>query len=66
MSTIGQVERKTPPRVVNLFRDTPKYDYLGDWTDRVGHPNVDENLWRRLFREQQGYDEAFITRALLT
>jgi hypothetical protein len=63
MSTIGQVERKTQLRVVKLFRDTLGYAYLGDWTDRVGNRNIDENLLRTFLREQ-GYDEAFITRAL--
>jgi type I restriction enzyme R subunit len=44
MSTIGQVERKTQRRVVKLFRDTLGYAYLGDWTDRIGNRNVDEDL----------------------
>ncbi len=64
MSTIGQVERKTQQRVVKLFRDTLDYDYLGDWTDRVGNRNVEEDLLRTFLRERQGYDEALITRAL--
>lgn len=64
MSTIGQIERKTQRRVVKLFRDTLGYDYLGDWADRVGNSNIEEDLLRTFLREKQGYDEALITRAL--
>jgi type I restriction enzyme R subunit len=64
MSTVGQVERKTQRRVVKLFRDTLGYDYLGDWTDRAGNRNVEEDLLRTFLREKQRYDEALVTRAL--
>lgn len=49
MSAIGQVERRTQQRVVNLFRDVLDYDYLGDWTDRLGNRNIDEDLLRKFF-----------------
>jgi len=64
MSTVGQIEKKTQQRVVNLFRDILKYDYLGDWTDREGNRNIEEALLRKFLREKQGYDNALITRAL--
>ena len=64
MSTVGQIEKKTQQRVVKLFRDTLGYDYLGDWTDREGNRNIEEDLLRAFLREKQGYDEALITRAL--
>ena len=64
MSTVGQIEKKTQQRVVKLFRDALGYDYLGDWTDRVGNRNIEEELLRRFLREKQGYAEALITRAL--
>jgi len=32
MSVVGQKEKKTQARVVKLFQDSLKYDYLGDWT----------------------------------
>jgi type I restriction enzyme R subunit len=63
MNTIGQIERKTQQRIVKLFRDTLKYDYLGDWTDRV-NSNIEEEYLRKFLHEKQGYDEALITRAL--
>jgi len=64
MSTVGQIEKKTQQRVVKLFREQLGYDYLGDWTDREGNCNIEEDLLRRFLRDSQGYDEALITRAL--
>jgi type I restriction enzyme R subunit len=64
MSTVGQVEKKTQQRVVKLFRDTLRYDYLGDWTEREGNRNIEEDLLRAFLRDKQGCDEALITRAL--
>lgn len=64
MSTVGEIEKKTQKRVVKLFRDTLKYDYLGDWTEREGNRNIEEAFLRKFLREKQGYDEALITRAL--
>jgi len=58
------VEMKTQQRVVKLFREQLGYDYLGDWTDRVGNRNIEEKLLRRFLREKQRCDEAFITRAV--
>ena len=64
MSTVGQIEKKTQQRVARLFREQLGYEYLGDWTEREGNRNIEENLLRAFLREKQGYDEALITRAL--
>jgi type I restriction enzyme R subunit len=64
MSTVGQIEKKTQQRVVRLFREQLGYDYLGDWTEREGNRNIEEDLLRRFLCEKQGYDEALIMRAL--
>jgi len=64
MSTVGQIEKKAQQRVVKLFRETLKYDYLGDWTEREGNRNIEEALLRKFLLEKQGYDETLITRAL--
>jgi type I restriction enzyme R subunit len=64
MNTVGQIEKKTQRRVVRLFREQLGYDYLGDWTDREGNRNIEEDLLRQFLREKQGSDEALITRAL--
>jgi len=64
MSTVGQRERKTQQRVVKLFRDSLGYDYLGDWTDREGNRNIEPELLRAFLKDEQGYDDGLITRAL--
>jgi len=64
MSTVGQRERRTQQRVVTLFREQLGYDYLGDWTDREGNRNIEEEYLRTFLRDKQGCDEALISRAL--
>ena len=44
MNNIGQAERATQNRVVALFRDEMDYRYLGDWTDRDGNSNIEDEL----------------------
>lgn len=44
MSGIGTPERETQRRVLKLFRDELKYRYLGDWTDRPGNSNINEEI----------------------
>lgn len=44
MSDVGKTERVTQDRVVALFRDELKYDYLGDWTDVDDNSNIEEDL----------------------
>ena len=64
MTTVGQIEKKTQQRVVKLFRNTLGYDYLGDWTDRVGNRNIEPGFLRAFLKNKQGYDDGFIIRAL--
>uniref|UniRef100_E6QT99 type I site-specific deoxyribonuclease n=1 Tax=mine drainage metagenome TaxID=410659 RepID=E6QT99_9ZZZZ len=63
MSTVGQIERATQQRVVKLFRETLRYDYLGHWIDRAGNRNIEDDLARQ-FLKKQGYDDALIIKAL--
>lgn len=44
MNIIGQQERVTQQRVIDLFRDALGYRYLGDWTDRADNGNIEESL----------------------
>ena len=44
MNDIGKPERATQDRVIALFRDELGYRYLGDWRDRDGNSNIEENL----------------------
>ncbi len=44
MSDVGQIERKTQDRVVNLFKSSLGYDYLGNWEYRTNNANIDVEL----------------------
>src|SRR6185295_5152827 len=44
MSAVGQPERATQNRVLALFRDELGYRYLGNWADREGNSNIEEEL----------------------
>jgi len=68
MSVIGQAERATQNRVIALFRDELKYEYLGDWTDRSGfdgngNSNIEQGLLTA-YLTKCGYSAAQISRAL--
>ncbi len=69
MNFVGQIERATQSRVVKLFREQLGYDYLGDWGSRPDdqnisrNRNIDTDLLSR-FLKKQGYDDAFISRAM--
>ena len=58
MSPVGQREKRTQARVVTLFREQLGYDYLGDWTDREGNRNIEEEYLRTFLRDKQGCAEA--------
>lgn len=60
---VGQLERKTQNRVVALFRDRLKYEYLGNWEEREGNSNVEEELLRA-FLDRSGKSEKLINRAV--
>lgn len=44
MDDISKPERVTQRRVIALFRDELKYDYLGDWSDRENNRNIEDDL----------------------
>lgn len=60
---VGQIERKTQNRIVQLFQTQLGYDYLGDWQDREGNSNVEDDILRSYLIEK-GYSETLITRAI--
>jgi len=63
MSTVGRKEKETQQRVVKLFRETLKYEYLGNWEDREDNRNIKPDLLMA-YLQKQGYAEALINRAL--
>jgi type I restriction enzyme R subunit len=42
MNGVGKSERVTQKRLIALFRDELGYRYLGDWSDREGNSNIEE------------------------
>jgi type I restriction enzyme R subunit len=44
MIAIGQPERATQNRVLSLLRNELGYRYLGDWSDRAGNSNIEDEL----------------------
>ncbi|MBD5781054.1 HsdR family type I site-specific deoxyribonuclease [Pelagicoccus sp. NFK12] len=63
--TIGQAERKTQDRVVELFVNELKYRYLGHWQDRAGNSNVEEAFLGD-YLTKAGYRNEQISRAIET
>jgi len=60
---VGQIERKTQDRIVELFKNQLKYDYLGNWEEREGNSNIEEE-YLRSFLERTGYNKRLIDRAI--
>jgi type I restriction enzyme R subunit len=46
MNGIGKPERVTQNRIIALFRDELGYRYAGDWSDRPGNSNIEEELFK--------------------
>ncbi len=63
MNTIGQAERETQKRVINLFHDELGYRLLGDWTDRPHNSNIEAALLTA-FLHKSRYSPAQISRTL--
>lgn len=63
MNNIGQPERATQKRIIQLFRDELGYQYLGDWTDRLNNSNIEEHYLTKSLLAR-GYNEAQIAVAL--
>jgi len=60
---VGQLERKTQNRLVALFHDRLKYDYLGNWEEREGNSNIEEE-YLHSYLSRSGYSEALIKKAI--
>ncbi|MBD2527560.1 type I restriction endonuclease subunit R [Nostoc sp. FACHB-133] len=64
MSKVGQRERQTQNRIVQLFEQQLKYRYLGDWHDRPNNSNIETEILTAFLRDKQGYSNSLITKAL--
>ena len=63
MSNVGDIERATQNRVVQLFQKELGYTYLGNWEERLGNSNIEEDIVRK-YLSQKGYSEILIGKAL--
>jgi len=63
VSDIGKPERATQRRVIELFRDELGYRFLGDWSDRDGNSNIEEDLLTASLA-RRGYSPAQISAAI--
>jgi type I restriction enzyme R subunit len=63
MPNVGQIERHTQSRIVQLFKKQLHYNYLGNWEDRTNNSNIEEPFLRP-YLKKQGYSETLINKAL--
>ena len=61
-SKVGQLERVTQDRVVELFQDKLDYHYLGNWEDREGNSNIEEEILTAYLKKK--YSDILIGKAL--
>ncbi|MBU2592404.1 HsdR family type I site-specific deoxyribonuclease, partial [Patescibacteria group bacterium] len=63
---VGQLERKTQNRIIELFKDKKRldYDYLGNWEDREKNSNVEEKLLRKYLKSTKKYSDKIINKAI--
>lgn len=64
MSEVGQSERATQNRVVQLFQQQLDYTYLGNWHKRDNNSNVESDLLTTFLRDTQKYNHTIITKAI--
>lgn len=63
MSKVGQIERATQNRVVKLFQEVLKYDYLGNLEKEEDNGNIDETLLTA-YLTKKGHSENLIGKVL--
>lgn len=64
MSKVGQKERATQNRIIQLFKQQLGYEYLGNWEDRDNNSNIEEAELRKFLQSSDKYSEALITKAI--
>ena len=63
MSKPTDIERATQNRVVKLFEEELNYTYLGDWEEREGNSNIEEEYLKN-YLKRKGYSEEHISKAI--
>ena len=57
MNTVGEREIQTQARVINFFRETLGYIYLGPWQDREGNSNIETRTLTDWLRGRERDDQ---------
>lgn len=63
-NAIGKTERSTQDRLIQLFKDELKYQYLGDWEEQVRVQPIEENLLFDYLTKRAKYSEALANKAI--
>ena len=64
MSNIGKKERETQDRVIALMDKELGYHYLGNWEDRAGNSNVEEELLNTWLVVKKGVEKDLAAKAI--
>jgi type I restriction enzyme R subunit len=64
MNDVGKAERVTQNRVIALFTKELSYRYLGDWSERDGNSNIEDEILSK-YLIGRGYSAVQISAALL-
>ena len=65
MTSVGQIERATQNRVVELFQRLLGYEYLGNWEERDNNSNIEEAELKKYLLGTGKYSEELINKAIL-
>lgn len=63
-TNIGAIERVTQNRLIGLFKNVLKYSYLGNWENREGNSNVEEDLLTK-YLSRRAYTDKEIRSAII-
>ena len=58
MSNIGQLERITQNRIIDLFQKELGYRYLGNWEERESNSNVEEEILSEWLLTEKQYSQS--------
>ena len=64
MSKVGQIERTTQNRIVQLLKTQLGYTYLGNWEEREGNSNIEETELRTYLTGTKKYSDELISKAI--
>lgn len=61
---VGELERTTQNRVVDLFKSKLKYRYLGIWEERANNSNIEVDILRSYLIDKKKYSKDLVDRAI--